>query len=108
MWRILAPLGIALIAAGPTIAGAAERFTAQNGAELEAPAIASLDCDRMSDLLLEYSASGYRGPETLNEAHPDHKIFTYEDALATHYYDACQAGTAQFMDTEPIFGKGFR
>lgn len=106
-WRLIVAAVLSSSAYMTGIAGAADSFTATNGAILRAPEIAGLTCPQMTNLLQEYSSSGYRDAEMLSEDHPDRPIFDYEDQLATTFYDDCQAGTAQFLDTGSVFGRGF-
>ena len=99
--------GIAILLALLASTVRAETFIARNGAELSAPDISSLSCTERGTLLLEYSISGYRGPEPLPPDHPDRKIYEYENQLAQVFYMKCQAGTSYYRDSAPAFSSGF-
>ncbi len=83
------------------------KLTASTGAVLPAPPINLLDCAKMGHLLLEYTNSGYRGAEPVEEGHPDRQIFEYENALAAKHYLECQVGQSHFQNPQDAFSKGF-
>ena len=86
----------------------ASEFRASNGATLPAPEIERLTCTERGTLLLEYSISGYRGTEPLDEGHPDRAIYEYENQLAQVYYMQCQAGASHYQNSAPAFSSGFK
>ena len=104
------PIGIPafLLLAAFAASAAATEFRASNGAVLPAPDIEKLTCTDRGTLLLEYSISGYRGTEPLDEAHPDRAIYEYENQLAQVYYMQCQAGASHYQDSAPAFSSGFK
>ncbi len=109
MVRLAVVIGFGLVyLAAPLMAVAAEgELTATNGEVLPVPEIASLDCERMAEVLDRYTESAYRGPAPLAESHPDRPLFDYEDALAAAFYRQCQSGSVFFEDTSSTFGLGF-
>lgn len=77
------------------------------GVALPAPDVSTLSCDRMQVLLNAYADSGYRDIDPLPPGDPDHAVFTYEDGLAQHHYEACQMRATQFGHAAPAFELGF-
>ena len=96
--RSVIPLAFLLLSATATPALTSE-FRASNGATLPAPEVDRLTCTERGTLLLEYSISGYRGTEPLDEGHPDRAIYEYENQLAQVYYMQCQAGASHYQDS---------
>ena len=85
-----------------------EVFTASSGVVLPSPVIDHLSCRDMLDLLSAYANSGYRGMGVIPRDHPDRPIYEYEHKLAETHYQDCQAGSAYFESTAPVFGQGFK
>lgn len=73
---------------------------ASNGAILPMPAIESLDCPAMADVIQRIDASGYRDADAPEPAlnHPDRPIFEYENALTAQEYFQCTLGRSQGTD----------
>lgn len=110
VWKIgaVALTSLCLVSAGSPAEADDKMFMASNGAELPAPSIAGLDCERMQDLLMIYSASNYRGIMPIPEDHADHSIFEYEYRLAVEHYSMCQMGARALEDPSPVFEGGFK
>lgn len=92
---------------GVTLAHAGQRMTASNGAHLEMPDLATLDCDRMDRLLIDYALAGYRGPQPVPDGHPDRPLYDYENALARRHYKLCQSDASSYGTPFEAFGRGF-
>ena len=115
MWRVrsagavvLVALGLAVGARAQTIyLSAAPHAVASNGAVVVMPDFAQLDCDEMSKILHRIDLSDYRGPEPVDEDHPDWPIFDYEDQLTKRLYFSCTLGENQFEDPGAAFSFGF-
>ncbi len=108
-----AGLAMAAIAAmGMTTAAsqtsaAIPRVIASNGAVIDMPDIASLDCAGMERTLRVIDLSQYRGPGPVPDDHPDRPIFEYEDRLSASYYHACTLERHRLEDPGPAFSFGF-
>lgn len=84
-----------------------DELVAANGTVLPAPPIETLDCEQVQDLLLRYSASGYRDAGKIPTEQPDRGLVEYEDALAKHHYESCHLGANDYWSPSDVFGKGF-
>ncbi|MEO1491706.1 MAG: hypothetical protein AAFV19_06090 [Pseudomonadota bacterium] len=80
---------------------------AQNGAKMRTPDVDTLTCDEMNQILMEISASGYRGVLVVSPDDPDYQIFAYENRLAKAHYQDCQVGVVDFTAPGGIFSSGF-
>ena len=102
-------LAIGLMFGSGAVSAADEKvLTSSGGVELAAPSIDHLSCREMQDLLSAYANSGYRGMGVIPMNHPDRPIYDYEHKLAETHYQDCQAGSAYFESTAPVFGQGFK
>lgn len=90
-------------AAGATPA----RVIASNGAVIEMPEIAGLDCPGMERVLRLIDLAGYRGPAPLLPEDPDWQIFDYEDRLSRAHYFGCIVRQHGLDDPGPAFSFGF-
>jgi len=84
------------------------RVLASNGAVVEMPEIAGLDCAGMGQVLRRIDMSNYRGLDPVPEGHPDRSIFDYEDSLTGQYYYACTLGEQTLEDPGAAFSHGFK
>jgi len=82
------------------------RISAENGALIEMPAIADLDCAGIERTLRRLDRSNYRGIDPVPEGHPDYPIFRYEERLSAARY-ACILERSRLADPEAAFLHGF-
>jgi hypothetical protein len=115
MWRAGWSGAAALVALGLSASALAQsdsepavpRALESNGAVVEMPELAGLDCAEMGNVLRRIDLSNYRGPEAVPEGHPDWPIFDYEDRLTGKYYFSCTLGANQLEDPGTAFSFGF-
>lgn len=105
MFAALGALGLS--AAGSQTPAGTPRAIASNGAVIEMPEIAGLDCPGMERALRRIDLSHYRGPGPLPEGHPDWPIFDYEDRLSGAWYFTCTVDRHRLEDPGPAFSLGF-
>lgn len=103
---VAAACGLVALAHGAAGATPA-RLIASNGAVIEMPDIAGLDCPGMQRVLRLIDLAGYRGPAPLRPEDPDWPIFDYEDRLSRAHYFDCLVGKHGLDDPGPAFSFGF-
>ena len=89
---------------GPALA---DSFTASNGAVLPAPALETLSCDELDQLMVSYANSHYRNATIPHRDHPDRPIYEYEHRLAQMHYQDCQMGQIHFENSATAFSRGW-
>jgi hypothetical protein len=103
----IAALGLSAAGSQTPADAAVPRAVASNGAVIDMPDIAGLDCPGMERALRRIDLSRYRGPEPVPQGHPDWPIFDYEDRLSAAYYKSCTLERHRLDDPGPAFSSGF-
>ncbi|MEO0624424.1 MAG: hypothetical protein AAFU49_03730 [Pseudomonadota bacterium] len=103
--------GQAAVAVAPTVEVSlepvVEQHRIQTGIVVDMPEIAALDCDAIRRVLARLDQSDYRNGGVLEAGHPDHRVFLYEDALASAYYTDCILNQIGGELPSTVFLRGF-
>lgn len=102
---LAAALAGAMVLAGAPVR--AEVFVTARGARVMLPAIGSLDCVEMRNVLVAIDGTGYRGtgPEPLDPA--DRRLLEYENRLSSRYYQTCVHGSVRAGSPPDVFARGY-
>lgn len=98
------------IAGVMVLAGAAARaeiFVTATGQRVMLPAISTLDCRQMRNVLVAIDATGYRGsgPEPFDPA--DRRLLDYENRLSSLYYQNCVHRSVRAGSPPNAFAGGY-